>query len=276
MNQMMAMPLTEKLNQLFTFAAEEYFDNYSFNCMGEMITIFHLKQDFIPQQIRQHNTFYEAEFLQTLSFFWDRQGAVFDIGANIGNHSLWFAKIMGAHVWAFEPIPMNALTHCINMEINHVQDRVRFFQIGLDKLDGELSMGMAKEGNMGTWSMLSGNAEDSVKVSVTPLDRLLEKTPLDLPISVIKIDVEGMEENVLHGAREALQRFKPVLAMESATLSELSSLETLISPWGYFPVEVMNYTPTFIWLNKYNPYHMEKLSEYVRRRTILKRQTRYA
>lgn len=45
---------------------------------------------------------------------------------------------------------MNALTHCINMEINHVQDRVRFLQIGLDKLEGELSMGMAKEGNMGT------------------------------------------------------------------------------------------------------------------------------
>lgn len=85
-----------------------------------------------------------------------------------------------------------------------------------------------------------------------------------------------MEGNVLHGVRETLQRFKPVLAMESATLSELSSLETLISPRGYLPVEVMNYTPTFIWLNKHSPYHMEKLSEYVRRRTILKRQTHYA
>lgn len=276
MNKLMTLPLADKLNQLFTIIEETHFDNFSFSCLGEMVTFFHLKQDFIPQQIRQHNTFYEAEFLQTLSFFWDREGLVFDIGANIGNHSLWFAKIMGAQVWAFEPVEINALVHCINMEINHVKDRVHLFQIALDKLDGELSMGMAKEGNMGTWSMHSGESEKSVKVRVTPLDSLLEKSPQARPVSLIKIDVEGMEPNVLQGARETIQQFKPVLALESATLSELGAVETLISPWGYFPVEVMNYTPTFIWLNKHNPQHMEKLSEYTRRQTILKRRTQYA
>lgn len=276
MNKIMALPLAEKLTQLFTLADEENFDNFSFTFLEETISVFHLKQDFIPQQIRQHSSFYEAEFLQTLSFFWDRQGTVFDIGANIGNHSLWFAKIMGARVWAFEPVEVNALIHCVNMEMNHVKDSVRLFHIALDNQEGELAIGMTQKENMGTWSIHGGDEDNCIKVRVTPLDRLLEQMHPEQAVSLIKIDVEGMELNVLKGACETLQRFQPVLALECATLDELGELEALIAPWGYFPIEVMNYTPTFIWLNKYNPLHMEKLSEYVRHQTLLKRHTRYA
>lgn len=64
-------------------------------------------QDHIFRWLEQQERFYEQEMLDFLAALVPAGGMVADVGANIGNHAVWFAGVMGCRVRAFEPIPLN-------------------------------------------------------------------------------------------------------------------------------------------------------------------------
>ena len=137
-----------------------------------------------------------------------RDHAVLDIGANIGNHSLYFALEAGARkVVSFEPVPFTFDILARNMEVNGLEGRVEIYNCGIG----------AKESHAATKSIITGNIgstrlelEDAGGIVVQPLDAF------DLPedIALVKIDVEGMEEQVIHGAHALLQAQHPFIMME--------------------------------------------------------------
>lgn len=128
-----------------------------------------------------------------------RPGDLFiDIGANVGSYSM-LAGVAGATVLAIEPIPDTFSWLARNIGVNALADRVHALNLGLGRNESLLRF----TGGLDTVNHVLADgesAEDVLEVPVRTLDAVLEgRSP-----TLIKIDVEGFETEVLAGAVRAL------------------------------------------------------------------------
>jgi len=165
-------------------------------------------RDIIQSQ-HMKGRFYEAPELADLARVFPHGGTFVDIGANIGNHTLWAALFMGAgRVIAFEPNPKAIEILVPNVMVNGLSDVVDLSHLGLG-LGAEASGGFGVErmpGNLGAAKLAAGTGD----LRVERADSLLEGQTPDM----IKIDVEGMEMDVLAGLSGVLSRCRPALFVE--------------------------------------------------------------
>ncbi|MGI9126860.1 MAG: FkbM family methyltransferase [Roseomonas sp.] len=180
----------------------------------------------------------EAEFFSNLV---RPDMVVVEVGANIGAHTVHLAKLVGAKgkVIAFEPQQIVFHMLCANLALNGVKNTdARCLAVGA--APGEVTVPRVdyrKEGNFGGISL---GEDDGDVVEMVALDDLM------LPAChVIKVDVEGMEKQVLDGARQTIRRFRPYLYVENdrpdkhaELISALLDLDYRILwhvPWLYNP-----------------------------------------
>lgn len=62
-------------------------------------------EDHVIDRVRKNMRFYEADLLEYLYYAVPHAGLFVDVGANIGNHTLFFARYMAERVLAIEPQP---------------------------------------------------------------------------------------------------------------------------------------------------------------------------
>mgnify|MGYP002510975663 CR=1 FL=1 len=137
------------------------------------------------------------------------KGILLDIGANIGNHTLYFCNEYNARkVYCFEPIDRTFSILERNIELNHLTERVVLNKYGLGESNGR---GSANSYNLlntgGTGLILDAEGEIEIK----SLDSLY----IDERVVFIKIDVEGMERKVLRGGLELIKKYMPYIMVES-------------------------------------------------------------
>lgn len=157
-----------------------------------------------------------------------------DIGANIGTHTLALARLVGQQglVFAFEPQRIVFQTLCANMALNSL-DNVHCINSAVDETSGTLRLfdpDPHVPNNFGgvQLAMITG-APQAAPVERLVLDDFLNTDRLKL----IKIDVEGMEAEVLRGARRTLARFKPILYVENDSVDKSPELVSLLEDSGY-------------------------------------------
>jgi len=173
-----------------------------------------------------------------------RGDVVIDVGAHIGTFSLRAARCVGAggRVVAFEPNPA-AATRLRSAKIRNGFDQLCLRQCAVGGQEGQAELRVPEQGDMGSASLFEIAREDIeetavIKVELTTLDRLRAEE-LDAPISLIKIDVEGAELDVLDGARSLIIRDRPFLMLEcnpAALKTAGRDAEGLLSrlrDWGY-------------------------------------------
>lgn len=155
---------------------------------------------------------------------------VVEAGANIGVHTLFFARKVGSagRVLAFEPQRLCFQSLCGNMALNSITNAF-CWNMGLAESPGEMTvpnLDPRTPNNFGGVGMERDAVGDVV--SVTTIDEM------DLPqCDFIKIDVEGMEESVIRGASNTIEKFKPVLYVECDRIEAEKSLIALIDLLGY-------------------------------------------
>lgn len=198
-------------------------------------------RDHVHGKIKSGGTFYEDGLLRYLAGKVSAPGVAVDCGANIGNHTLFFAGVMGLRTLAVEPVERNFRILERVIDLNGLGDTVEVVRKALDDHEGEVVMTLDSPGNHGMYKVGEGSG---ATVPATTLDALC--ADLDQSVKVIKIDVEGFQDQVIRGALRMLERDKPLIAAELASLDEYSSFLSLIQPLGYVPVEVFNRTPTII------------------------------
>jgi len=161
-------------------------------------TLFELVGSFIVQQYR-YGTIVEPKL----------GDIVFDIGAYVGDTSLWFSKAVGPQgkVYAFEPEPGNFEKLKANLERNNVTNVIPL-QLALSENEGEMQVASAGGSSIMT------QARTGTSVKVTTIDKFVGANKLPR-VDFIKMDVEGHELKVLAGARETIKTFKPSLALSA-------------------------------------------------------------
>ncbi|MEO0745613.1 MAG: FkbM family methyltransferase [Pseudomonadota bacterium] len=163
----------------------------------------------IIQRVHLSGQFYETPELMALRNVFPRGGTLIDIGANIGNHTVFAALIWGAgRVIPIEPNPLAFGLLIQNVLVNRQDAVVDFSHLGVGLSDAAAD-GFAmqeRKRNLGAAKMLPGEGD----LSVVRGDVLLNGVRADL----IKIDVEGMEMNVLAGLEGLLTTDRPMMLIE--------------------------------------------------------------
>ncbi len=148
-----------------------------------------------------------------------RPGAlVIDVGANFGHYALTAANAIGPKglVIAFEPHPETFALLDANRKLLP-QDNLLVVQAGLGDFDGtlEIHTDAANPGGHSFYAWnLRGTDGSSHQVPVHSLDSFLSERIHDRAVEVIKIDVQGFEMKVLHGAVRTIERDQPSVLCE--------------------------------------------------------------
>lgn len=192
--------------------------------------------DYIQGQIVASGEPYEHEMLTALGATIGKGDLVLDIGANIGNHTLWLAHVAGAQVWAFEPNEGLSAALRGSVDAGGLQDRVRVLNCAVGRERGSGTLVTVDETNLGGNRMDTSHAGD---VRVVTLD------DLDMPhVSAMKIDVEGMELEVLAGSMRIVERDRPHLFIEAMDTPAFEAITAVLEPLGYTCAATYNATPT--------------------------------
>jgi len=167
---------------------------------------------YMGQAIERYGEFaeIEAQLLRQLC----RPGmVVVEVGANIGLHTLVLARCVGPQgfVYAYEPQRVVFQTLCANVALNSIVNvDARHAAVGAEP--GFVLIPDFDYSRRDNFGAVEANAYNAGrKVDKVTLDADLELERLDL----IKVDVEGMELDVLRGAGGLLRRFEPALYVEN-------------------------------------------------------------
>jgi FkbM family methyltransferase len=159
---------------------------------------------------------YEREHLETAMGWLQAnnliKGSAIDVGANIGNHSLYFSKYYH-QVFSFEPNPKTFNLLEINSKL---AKNIKPINFGLSNINGSVEMLPCLE-NMGGSKIVDNPKKTSsiIKIEVKTLDSIAHE--ITSPIGLIKFDVEGHEYNAIYGAQTVIKANKPIILFEQNT-----------------------------------------------------------
>lgn len=161
--------------------------------------------------------FYEHKLLGHITGK-SRAGVFLDVGGNCGQHAVYFALFCPSTlVYCVEPLPEHVELIRKNIADNALDDKIRLLPIA------------------------SGDSVSSVRVTTNAVnfDRRFTAVSMPLddvvtgPVSVIKIDVEGMEMGVLGGLKKTIKRDSPAIYIECLNNEAISQTSAFLYLFGY-------------------------------------------
>jgi len=177
------------------------------------------------------------------------QKNIFDIGAHIGYHTLYFAKLAGAKgkIISFEPNVFNIERLKINLEKNYeLSKNIQVIEKAISDKSGEEAFVFSKKVDKGSSSgSFLDNADTfwekanyeklygfkRVKVQTTTIDEFVKKN--DIIPDLIKLDIEGAEHLALAGAKKTLFEKKPILLIEIHSIFNMYKVCDILSDFQY-------------------------------------------
>ena len=191
------------------------------NRMGQRVTVADAQGRYTfycesPIEVWRARTmlFKEAGTIDWLSSELKPGDVFYDVGANIGQYTLFAARRVGSNgaVFAFEPHVGNAQSLLRNVALNQLTDRVKVLSCALNDRDGFFDFNYIAWITGSSMSQLNERRDDKgvpfkpvfseLKCAVTA-DRLVESGAIPPP-NLIKIDVDGNELLVLKGMSRLL------------------------------------------------------------------------
>jgi FkbM family methyltransferase len=180
------------------------------------------------------NGFYELETLKALQFLAAAPASVvIDVGANIGNHTIFFAQRF-KQVVSFEPVPENCFIQKANLRLNRINN-VTLIEKGLADQNGEFPLGECspETTNQGICFDPADQSRSTRMVPVGVGDEEVRKIKLTGPIALIKIDVEGAEPLVIKGFKETISKHKPLVCWEAFSHEDANKSVEILRAFGY-------------------------------------------
>jgi FkbM family methyltransferase len=131
-----------------------------------------------------------------------RGEVAFDVGVNYGYTSAWLSR-WADRVYTFEPNPNNAAMIREQLRIRQI-DNVEHIQTAVSDHPGEGVLHLKPfDGHHSLADIGASSTVATMPVPLTTLDRFAQERGIER-VSLLKIDVEGFEPEVLRGARGLL------------------------------------------------------------------------
>jgi len=160
--------------------------------------------------------------------------SIVDVGANLGTYGLAACAVNdGCRVRAYEPVPELAAFIRESAVDNGWNSRFTVREVALCDKSGDITFNST--GALGSMSSLDtsgfrGKVGETITVAAAPLDEELgEGEHVDL----VKIDVEGFEDQVLRGMPDVLVRDRPTLMVECLPDGPYREIQRMLEALGY-------------------------------------------
>ncbi len=190
-----------------------------------------LHGEFIQNRIFLERNYFEIFHLSKLREHIKENAAILDIGANIGNHTIFFAKECEARkIYSFEPTQKSFQILKENIRINCLDHMVVAMNVALGAKDSKVDVIVdAKDAG-------SNHVEENMDGDIVM--KTLDSLSIHDRIDFIKIDVEGYEYEVLKGAERSIAKDKPHIFIEIFDVN-YDKVHQLLSHFGYECIERM-------------------------------------
>jgi|GEM_PF-2214550 len=220
-------------------------NKWDFGLLPNGLKLFGLEKDYILETIRKTGAFYEQELLSSWFPYIEDSKTILDIGANIGNHSLfWASSIKDAQVYSFEPVHETYELLCKNIQENHLEDQVHAENYGVGEKQSYASVKERVENNLGATTLEGSDVQTEDHIKIVSIDSFF--TEDDILADFIKIDTEGWEMQVLHGMTQLLSLSHPTIWVEASSTS-IYALWELMTKFGYVLADIRAYN--MLWLH---------------------------
>ena len=143
-----------------------------------------------------------------------KEAAFYDIGANVGYYSITVARLLPqCIIFAFEPMPQH-LQHLKNHIAINKTAVIQIQNVAVSGISSELVFSNDKNSEGNTYknqSPLFKKSTSTIKVKSITLDDFVSFG--HKPPTLLKIDAEGAELDVLNGAAKTIAKYKPVIML---------------------------------------------------------------
>lgn len=171
--------------------------------------------------------FYELHELKQLASDVGRRQNVLDVGANIGNHAVYFVQFMGArNLVLAEPFAAARQHLLVNLALNAGEGTS--IDLWAGALGADTGLGELIEPSAFNIGLTKVHATANGSVPIRTGDDLVGGRPIDL----VKIDVEGGEIAVLKGLMRVLESHKPAIYLEVSSATR-GRAQQLLGSVGY-------------------------------------------
>ncbi len=214
---------------------------------GRLVSLtFASETDIMRKKSVLSGSFYERYMLENIRQNYTG-GDIVDIGANVGNHTVFFGLIAQekqAHVHAIEPAPASLELLRRNISANHLDDVVTVSPIAAGEEVGRVFLRPGSASNhLGAMRVVAtAGGEGGIEAPISLLDEII---PFERPVAIIKVDVEGYEVPALRGGRRLIETWRPDLYVEAGAQAGLDAIQNFLLPLGYERKAVFNDTPTY-------------------------------
>jgi len=193
--------------------------------------------DHIMRIIRKSNNYYEFGLLNKIKNM-DIIGVYLDVGANIGNHTIFFStETKATHIHSFEIC--DETYEILNRNVtNNNLNNVTTHNYGLGETTKLVKLSDIDSDNLGMVKVVDGIGDKKI----TTIDSLGIGN-----VGLIKIDVEGYEYNVIMGAKKTIEKYHPIIVAELHSTEEFNKFYSELKKLNYTS-DGKNYasSPTYI------------------------------
>lgn len=175
-------------------------------------------------------------------------GDIVTAGAYFGDFLPFLSRLAaarGAHVWAFEPNPVNFACASVTCQINTLTN-CTLTRAGLGAEPARLTIKTHDDNGqpLGGASRVVQGRPGSERARFDEIDiRTIDETSGDATVGLIQLDIEGHEIAALRGAHRVIERFLPLLVLEahgSTDFAEDAVMKGLKADFGYRQIAAHN------------------------------------
>jgi SAM-dependent methyltransferase len=160
------------------------------------------------------------------------EGAYLDVGANIGNHTIFFAALCpSTHVYSIEP--SDEAIGVLNefAAINDLTNKITVIPYAASDSD-TIEVEFPRKG-------------------VVPFKAVKLDEVVGPGVRLVKMDIEGAEPSALKGMTRILRDDKPRMFIEAHSETDKEAILSVIAPFGYLPTgNVFNASPTYEYVSE--------------------------
>lgn len=154
-----------------------------------------------------------------------------DVGCYIGNSALVFTEYTNGKIFTFEPTSINYELTLKTIEMNRCKNIIPV-KLALGSRDEELEIKIYGGASTLNKAMPAyGMSDQTERITVTSLDNFVRGKDID--VGLIKVDIEGFEQEFLKGAEQTIRKHKPAMILSIYhNASDFFSIKPIIESWN--------------------------------------------